>query len=141
MMIDKTNNRKEKKTWERVSEEHREAFEQDIEELVEKGKRVATSALIIGGGFAISYLLVKKLAGGNKVKKTKKIKKMKGSGHSNTGHAAVSEVVIEKKPSVLSTVGNVVLTEIAVFLLAIAKEKLIEYIEKQRDNEHPERTE
>ncbi|ELR69934.1 hypothetical protein C900_04457 [Fulvivirga imtechensis AK7] len=133
MTPDNLYNEKERKAYERASEEHKEAFEQELSEMLDKGKRIATSALVIGGGFAISYYLMKRLSGGKKVKKVKK----KKHSPSNEYPETVNEVVVEKKPTVLSTVGNVLLTEIAVFLLAIAKEKLVEYIEKQREDEHP----
>lgn len=125
-MTNNISNKKEKKDLERASEEHKHAFEEELSEALDKGKRIATSALVIGGGFALSYYLIRKMTGGS----TKKIKKIKGKGSQQD----VKEVVINRKPSVFSTVGNVVLTEIAVFLLAIAKEKLIEYLENQRED-------
>lgn len=132
MTPNKLYNEKEREAYERASEEHKEAFEQELSEMLDKGKRIATSALVIGGGFAISYFLMKRLSGGKKIKKIKR----KKHAPSDEYQERVNEMIVEKKPTVLSTVGNVLLTEIAVFLLAIAKEKLIEYIEKQREDEH-----
>lgn len=123
MITNNISNKKEKKDFERESEEHKHAFEEELSEALDKGKRIATSALVIGGGFALSYYLIRKMTGGS----SKKVKKIKGND-------SQQEVIIHKKPSVFSTVGNVVLTEIAVFLLAIAKEKLIEYLENQRED-------
>lgn len=127
MISEAESNRKKKENLEQNSQKHREAFEHELSEVVDKTKRIATSALVIGGSFALSYYLIKKLTS---KKSVKKIKRQKSTGD-------INEVVIQKHPSVFSTVGNVILTEMAVFLLGIAKERLINYIENlnSRDDE------
>ncbi|GAA0892540.1 hypothetical protein GCM10009122_22190 [Fulvivirga kasyanovii] len=127
MISEAESNRKKKENLEQNSQKHREAFEHELSEVVDRTKRIATSALVIGGSFALSYYLIKKLTS---KKSVKKIKRQKSTGD-------INEVVIQKHPSVFSTVGNVILTEMAVFLLGIAKERLINYIENlnSRDDE------
>ncbi|UII34480.1 hypothetical protein LVD17_11735 [Fulvivirga ulvae] len=125
MIPEAASNKRKKEDLEHDSQKHREAFEHELSEVVDKTKRIATSVLVIGGSFALSYYLIKKLTG----KKTvKKIKMQKDTG-------GVNEMVIQKHPSVFSTVGNVILTEMAVFLLGIAKERLINYIQNLNSRE------
>ncbi|UII27835.1 hypothetical protein LVD15_05270 [Fulvivirga maritima] len=121
-----------KEHWEELSEKHRDNLKADIEAFVDRSKDLALGAVVIGGGFALSYYLIKKMGGGKKVKVSKK----------KDYNDQTSEVTIEKQPSMLSNVGHVVLTEITVFLLAIAKEKLIQYLQnintEEENNEYTE---
>lgn len=124
-MISESTSESYRKALEKDSAEHREAFEQELEEIIDNAKRVATSVAVIGGGFALSYYIIKKLTSSKKKIKYK------------TGRSGKKkEVVIQKQPSVFSTVGSVILTEMAVFLLAMAKEKLAEYLENTNSEEN-----
>ncbi|MBL3654936.1 hypothetical protein [Fulvivirga sediminis] len=121
-----------KEHWEQLSEKHRDNLKEDIDVLISRSKDLAMGAAVIGGGFALSYYLIKKLGGSKKVKVSKK----------NNHEDHTSEMTIEKQPSMMSNIGHVVLTEITIFLLAIAKEKLIEYLQNiNKGEENDEYTE
>ncbi|MBL6449684.1 hypothetical protein JMN32_25465 [Fulvivirga sp. 29W222] len=125
MIPEATSNKKRREELEQDSQRHKEAFEVELSEVIDKTKRIATSALVVGGSFALTYYLIKKLTSKDSEKKTNVDK--------NT-----ESVTIQKNPSLFSTVGNVILTEMAVFLLDLAKERLINYIENlnSREDEH-----
>lgn len=121
MITESTSNKsgRSKADLEQSSMAHREAFENELSEAVDRAKSIGTSALVIGGGFVVSYYIIKKLTTRKTVKKIKTTK----------DPDKINEVVIHKQPTVFATVRNVVMTEIAVFLLGIAKQKLVNYIE------------
>lgn len=112
---------------EKDSQQHREALEEELAVMLEEGKKIAIKTLVIGGSFALSFYLIKKLAGGTKDKK--KVKAVKPQ-----------KVVINKNNSLMSSVKHVVFTEAAVLLMSLAKNKLQGFLkhDNPHGDEHPE---
>lgn len=121
-MSEKISIEEHKKALQQNSLVHRQAFEQELSVLVDKSKKIATKTLIIGGSLAVSYYVVKKIFG------TKKKHKKKSDG-------MTKETVIRKKSSVSSKIKSLIMTEVAVFLMAIAKKQLQAYLEKNNPRE------
>lgn len=132
MIPETENTSRQKAALEQNSIKHREAFEHELADIMDRTKRVATTAAVVGGGFAISYYIIKKITGGKKtVKRT----------ISSDGNKEVNEVVIHKQPSTMTTIGNVILTEVAIFMLGMAKEKLKVLLDKRNpEDEYSEQT-
>jgi hypothetical protein len=107
---------------EKISNEQQKALENDFEIISEKGKTVTINALFIVGGLALSYLLFKTLAGGDK-----KNKKLKVALESD-------EIKIEDSPSFFNDIVQTLGREVAIILLDLAREKLMAYLQKDKDN-------
>ena len=116
-----------KETLEKDSKEHRKAFEEELAVMLDQGKKVALTALVVGGSFALSFYVIRKLAGGKKKKTV-------------VSSVRPEKVVIKNKSSLFSSIKHVVFTEAAVLLMAVAKQKLQAYLkhEKKLENENPE---
>lgn len=111
------------------SAQHREELEQDVQLISERTQRVLTNAIIIGGALALTYFVVSSLMGSGKKRKskTKRIKVVNA--------APVSEEEVESvapsAPGLVSQIGTALASQASVFLLSLAKEKLMEYLESQ----------
>ena len=119
---------------------HRQELEEEVKMISERTERVITNALIIGGTLAAAYFLMRQFSGGSTSKKKKaavpKIKLVKAKDESGE-----TEVVEESSaPGVISQIGTALASQASVFLLTIAKEKLMEYLDshfekKDKNNE------
>lgn len=111
----------------RKSVEQRKEIEGDVKFISEETQRIITNALVIGGSLALAYFLVRQLSGSSKKKKSKHqpqtVKLVQGQ---NPEVVAVEE---ESSPGILGTVGAAIATQASVFLLNLAKEKLMEYLQ------------
>ncbi|CAN5330425.1 hypothetical protein BH10BAC4_BH10BAC4_12920 [soil metagenome] len=121
-----------------TSERHKRALEKEVSSITEKTDKMVTNALIIGGSLAATYFLVSLLSGGTKKKKRRKkvVKVVKASGEESE---SVDELDEEDHsgPSIISAIGNRLLSQASVMLLEIAKEKLFEYLEsRKKENEN-----
>jgi len=122
MSVLETNDKKQllKKSW-----QQREALEHEVTLLSEKTEKVLTNTLIIGGSLAVSYLLMRQFF--KSKKKTGKKSKAVAKG------AELEEEHTEHHPSffssVASEIGMALATQLTAFLLEIAREKLVEYLE------------
>lgn len=110
------------------SELHRAALEDEVKLISERTEKVLTNALIIGGALALSYFVVRQFA-----PRTKKSKvKAKRIAIKATPVQEVEEEYEEPKAvSVVAEIGTAVAAQVTTFLLALAKEKLMEYLESQ----------
>jgi hypothetical protein len=111
---------------------YREDLEGDAKEISEKTEKMITNALIIGGSLALTYFVYKQFsAGGSKSKKKTKVRKIKLVHPDND----VEEEEVEETPSgpsaVISQIGTALVSQASTFLLAMAKEKLTEYLQSQ----------
>ncbi len=115
---------------ERLSEEEEKYLEKEISRISEKGKTIAINGLFIAGGLAISYLLFKFFLDNEKPKKDAKSVKNQDN---ESDEASVS---------ILGGITKSIATEAMVLLLAMAKDKLVEYLNKgtESDEEHTSRT-
>jgi hypothetical protein len=111
----------------RKSVEQRKEIEGDVKFISNETQRIITNALVIGGSLAFAYLLVRQFSGSSKRKKSKRktptVKLVQGQ---NPDVVSVEE---ESSPGILGTVGAAIATQASVFLLNLAKEKLMEYLQ------------
>ena len=98
------------------SEGYKAALQSEVKGWVEESKNIALKIVLIGGGLALAYLISKQLLG----KKKKNGEKSYSEGNGS---------------SVLSDISSFILREVSVFLLAIAKERLLKYLEESNRDE------
>jgi hypothetical protein len=120
----------------RKSLQQRKALQDEVELFTERTEKIITNALIIGGALALSYWIFRSFTSTSKAKR----KKQKP--------AEPDELVFVKEDgkeskiaAVLSEVGSVLATQATAFLLALAKEKLTEFLttqitKEEKKNEH-----
>jgi hypothetical protein len=112
----------------RKSAKHREEIEGEVKLITENTEKVIVNALIIGGSLALTYFLVRQLSGTSR-KKTKGRRKSIKLVHAEA--PAVMEGENIEEPSSLGVIGQVggaLATQASMFLLNLAKEKLVEYL-------------
>lgn len=110
----------------RKSAEHKKEIEGDVKFISEETQKIITNALVIGGSLALTYYLVRQFSGGSKKKSRKKSHKVK-----LVQEPSQEVVTVEEEPSspgVLGQVGSAIAMQASVFLLNLAKEKLMEYL-------------
>lgn len=109
------------------SAHHRELLEDEVKKITERSEKIITNALIIGGALALTYFFVSSVAGGAKKPKSKP-RKMR------LVENAEGEVVPEvdntpEEAGIVSQIGAVLVAQATGFLLSIAREKLVEYLQ------------
>lgn len=103
-------------------------------ELEEKAKalagqtdKVILNAVAIVGALAITFIIVRNIAG----RSSKKSKQEKPDGAASVPDSSGTE------PSLLTTIGSRIAEGATIFLLGLAKEKLTEYLKsRQQENEN-----
>lgn len=119
------------------SAHHRELLEEEVKLITEKSERIITNALIIGGALALTYLVVRNFSGSGKKEKVKTTKiKSKAAVDEDDAEPEVQET---QESGFVSQFGSVLMTQVTGFLLAIAREKLVEFLHSQtakKDNTH-----
>ena len=122
------------------SAHQRELIEEDVKLITEQSQKIITNALIIGGALAMTYLIVRSFSGSSGKVKTK-AKKIKLVG-SRPEAVAEQQVQASAEPGIMSQVGAVLAAQATGFLLSVAKEKLMEFLQSQTakkgiTHEHP----
>jgi hypothetical protein len=124
-----------KKTSERKNELHKEAqaykktIDGQVNDLKTEAARIGTTALIVGTALAGVYVLFSLLTSDSK--EEKKIKKMENTN---------LPVVIKKEKSGESWIVSSIKGYIATFVLAFAKDKIMEAIAMLKENNDPKST-
>ena len=115
---------KMKKTKEELKNEsqlHQEALEKEFGQIVYDGKQTARKALFIGGGFLITYLIIRVATRKNTFpEKTEK---------------KVWQHQPEQKTSVAGSIGKMLLTQAAILAIKFAKDRIKEYLENRMDTD------
>jgi hypothetical protein len=112
------------------SAKHREELEGDVRLVTENTEKLITNALIIGGSLALTYYLVTKLSGSPKKKHRGKARKIKVVQPSPVdGAEDVEEEEVSSHPGMLGQVGTALASQASLFLLNLAKEKVMEYLQ------------
>lgn len=111
----------------RKSAEHRKEIEGDVKFISAETQRIITNALVIGGSLALTYYLVRQFSGGPKKKSRPKSRKVTLVQEPSQEVVAVDEE--PSSPGVLGQVGSAIAMQASVFLLNLAKEKLMEYLQ------------
>jgi hypothetical protein len=113
----------------RKSALHREQLEEDVKLISDRTEKIITNALIIGGALAATYFIVSRFSGSSKQKK--KLKKVRVVKEEDSADQVVVEAEEPQEPGVISQIGNALVSQATVMLLALAKEKLAEFMESQ----------
>lgn len=104
---------------------HREDLEEETQAITERTEKIITHAVVIGGALALTYLLYTQLSGSKKKKAKKKAQE-----------AEVEDDETEETSTgstILSQVGTALVNQGGMLLLALAKEKLTEYLRAQAE--------
>lgn len=114
------------------SERHRQGLQDEVKQISERTEQVITNALIIGGTLAVAYVLMRQFSGSSTKKKKSVVPKIKlVSPKEENGQTEVIEE--PSAPGIVSQIGTALASQASVFLLAIAKEKLMEYLDSHFD--------
>ena len=123
------------------SERHRQELEEDVKLISERTEKIITNALIIGGTLAAAYFIMRQFSGSSSKKRKRVVPKIKLV--KTNEESSEPEIVEEPSaPSIVAQIGTTLASQATVFLLTIAKEKLMEYLESQfekkdKNNERP----
>ena len=94
------------------SEAHKRALQSELSGIVNRSKKVALRVVLIGGGLALAYLISKRFLGDSKKTPSK-----------------------ESELPVFSMMKGFILRELSVFLLGLAKERLVNYLDQTKTDE------
>lgn len=116
------------------SAHYREELEQDVKLISDRTQRILTTALVVGGALALTYLAVRQFSGSSKSdKKKSKAKKIKIVNAAPADEAEEVETVQAAAPGIVSQIGTALVSQASVFLLQLAKEKLNDYLTSQAE--------
>lgn len=111
---------------------HRELLNEDVKLITEKTERIFTNALIIGGTLTAAYWLVRSFSRSSKPRKRKSARlKIVEPRPDSDRQAEVVEDDARSEAGVVSQIGSVLVAQATGFLLSIAKEKLVEFLQSQ----------
>lgn len=116
----------------RKSSEYRSGLEDEVKLISEKTEKIIINALVIGGALALSYIVVRQFSK-PKSKGKAKVKKIKLV--SDAPKEEVEETYAEESriSRVVSEIGAALTSQATAFLLAVAREKLMEYLQAQAE--------
>ena len=111
------------------SAHHRELLEEEVKLITERSEKIITNALIIGGALALTYFLVRSVSGSDKKEKhrPRKIKLVE----TKDGDTVPDEDYAPQQAGIVSQMGAVLMAQATGFLLSIAREKLLEFLQSQ----------
>ena len=118
-----------------TSEKYKEDLRRNLQNAVDSIGDTGKNAIVIGGILAGGFLLYKLMTPA--IDKKKKKKKAVLSLNQPVDHSAVETYYEPKAPTVISKLTDRIMEEATVFLLALAKEKLLEYL-NSAENDHSE---
>jgi uncharacterized membrane protein YebE (DUF533 family) len=116
---------------------HRQLLEDEVKLISDRSEKIITNALVIGGALALTYLLVSGLTGRPEKKKGKARKTTLAESADDTPIA--EEETESQKSGIVSQLGAVIAAQATGFLLSIAREKIVEFLESQgvkKENRH-----
>lgn len=105
---------------------HREDLEEETRAIADRTEKIITNAVIIGGALALTYFLYTQLSGSKKKKAKKKEREIEGDEEAEESSTA---------GNILSQLGTALVSQGGVLLLALAKEKLTEYLRAQAEKD------
>lgn len=105
---------------------HREDLEEETRAIADRTEKIITNAVIIGGALALTYFLYTQLSGSKKKKAKKKEREIEGDEELEETSTA---------GNILSQLGTALVSQGGVLLLALAKEKLTEYLRAQAEKD------
>ena len=114
----------EKKRLIESSLRHKQEMEREVKDISDRSEKMLKNALIIGGALALTYVVVSQLSS----TKTKK----KKSKHPKDVTIEDEEEEMNESPSMLSQMGDKLVSTATLFLLDLAKEKLSDYLQNKK---------
>ena len=126
----------EKKKLIEASERHKRALEKGMSDLGVSTQKVVTNALIVGGVLALSYLVVRSLSSsGEKPKKRKKHNKVTLVQRPVAVQDDDDDYETSAPQGILAGIGSKIASEATIFLVNMAREKLMDYLESRKKEE------
>ena len=106
-----------------ASLEYKEEIREGLQTILTKLGKTGVNALIISGSLVTSYLLYRAIVGSRATKFKKDAD-------------GIDEKYLSGEPSIIDKLADKVLEQMLLFLLTLAKEKLVEYLKEQKkDND------
>ena len=116
-----------------TSDRHKKELEKEVKAISEKTEKVLKNALIIGGALALTYFTVSQLIKRKKQKNTKEAKALDDRSEGVSSHQQDETVNLEPSvPSLISQIGDKVISQGTLILLDLAKDMLTEYLESRK---------
>ena len=113
----------------------RKALEEEVKQLSDRTEKMIINAVVIGGALALSYWIVRSFMSSGKRSKAKK-----RNSASLVGEPTFEEEKGESKISgIFSSVGTMLASQATGFLLALAKEKLTEYLASHAEKKNEDK--
>lgn len=123
--------------------ERSKKYEQDLSEQLKeyssKAEKFGKNALMIAGGVFLAYQAVKLITGGGK--KSRKTRVYKEVNEDESEHDDSPRLIIKREESSSGGIMDVLKAEVGGILVAIAREKILEFLsqlENQRSNDREE---
>ena len=114
----------EKKRLIESSFRHKQEMEREVKDISDRSEKMLKNALIIGGALALTYVVVNQLS-------SAKTKKKKAKHPKNVSIEGEDDEEVES-PSMLSQMGDKLVSTATLFLLDLAKEKLSDYLQTKK---------
>jgi hypothetical protein len=111
---------------------HKRQLESGAKEVSRQTEKLLANAVIIGATVTLSYLLYRNLAGGSKKSKKSEAASLIGEAPTEVSTPVSTEQQPSRTSKILSDIGNRIAEEATLFLLNMAKEKLIAYLESKK---------
>ena len=108
---------------------HRDQLEEEVKLISDKTQQALTNAIIIGGALALTYVLITGFSSSKTKRRKKKAAKIQLVQDQDREIETADEE--PEGPSVMAQIGSALASQATVFLLALAKEKLTEYLQAQ----------
>ena len=109
---------------------HRDMLEEEVRLITERSEKIITNALIIGGALALTYFVVSSFSGSSPKPKAKNAKiKLVEPRPDKVEYESGSHQPAEA--GIVSQIGSVLLAQATGFLLSVAREKLVEFLQSQ----------
>lgn len=117
------------------SAKHRAQLEEEVKLISERTSKAVINALVVGGALAVSYWLVRQMAGGKGKSKRRKVVHAKPVRViQSNGHEAEEVSYEPAVPNIVTQIGTALASQATVFLLGLAKEKLTEYLQSSAED-------
>ncbi len=117
----------EKRRLMEASSRHKRELENKVNSLTQNTERIVTNALLIGGALALTYFVVSQLT--HSKSKKKKARRREASEEGQT------DIQESSAPTIMSQIGDVVVSQASIALLEFAKEKLSSYLQSRKSSD------
>lgn len=113
-----------------TSDRHKKELEKEVKAISDKTEKVLKNALVIGGALALTYFTVSQLT--KRKAKRKKAKETSNDGQANQRIQEEDATLEPSAPTLISQIGDRVISQGTFILLDLAKDMLVEYLESRK---------